>query len=113
MIQVEYDRLNILKEEIRASKAKTKDPSPIASILSIEHDINQATKLLDEFKKSSIYSDRISKALKYYDAIVKKWDKEVATKGNKTFCDRSEKQWYIDNKAHLKRLQKEAKRLNL
>ncbi len=110
---MEYDRLEILKEEIRASKAKPEDPLPMASILSIEQDINKTTELLDEFKKSSIYKNRVLKALNYFEDITKKWDKEVAEKGDKSFCDRSEKQWYIDNKAHLKRLQKEAKRLKI
>lgn len=109
---MKYDRLEILKEEIRSAKNK-RDPSPIASILSIEYDIQQAIKLLEKFKSSSIYPDRISNALGYYEDIVEKWDKEVAGKRDKAFCDRSEKQWYIDSKAHLKRLQKEAKRLKL
>ncbi len=109
-----YDLHNVLKEEIKKSKAKQgRDVFAIPTILAIEDEIKQATKLLNEFKNSSIYPDRISKALKYYEDIAKEWDKKVADKGGKAFCDRSEKQWYKDCKADLKRLQKEAKRLKL
>ncbi len=109
-----YGLCNVLREEIKKSKAKQgRDVFAIPTILAIEDEIKQATKLLNEFKNNSIYPDRISKALKYYEGIVEKWDKEVADKGDKAFCDRSEKQWHIDNKANLKRLKEEAKLLKL
>ncbi len=112
---MEHDSLEILKEEIRISKGKEGDRNPMAmaSILAIEPELRKAIKSLEEFKRSPIYKDRILKALDYFEGIAKKWDKEVADKGDKAFSDRSEKEWYKDCKADLKHLKEEAKRLKL
>ena len=111
---MEYNPLEEIKRNIRNAKGKGgRDVYAIASLLSIEKEVTETIKLLSVFKASSIYKDRVSKALAFFEAIVKKWDKKMAEEGDKAFGDRSEKQWHTDNKATLKRLQKEAKRLKL
>ncbi len=114
VLKMTYNSLEEIKKEIDRAKGKGgRDVYAMAAILSLEKDIKESVNLLENFKGSSIYKDRVLKALTHFSKTMKKWDRDVVNKGDKAFCDRSEKQWYIDTKEDLKLLQKEAKRLKL
>ncbi|MFA5175915.1 MAG: hypothetical protein WC413_01480 [Candidatus Nanoarchaeia archaeon] len=113
-MKMTYNLLEEIQKEIRNAKKKGgRDVYAISSLLSLEKELKQKSNLLEKFKKSAIYKDRVLKSLNFFSKTVKKWNKEVSKKGNKAFSDRSEKQWYLDTKRDFKLLQKEAKRLKL